>query len=160
MATNKPRLTLTLEPDVAAQVERLARLQGCPKSRVLAELLEGVGPVLAKVADTLELAMKVQKGARAGLAKALDEAEAELRPMLSAVVSAYDGLGRQIGEIADRLDAEGGGGADGRVQADGGPAAAQEVRQPRTDPRPVNTGVTDSRDRRTNPARSRPTRRP
>lgn len=143
MATNKPRLTLTLEPDVAAQVERLARLQGCPKSRVLAELLEGVGPVLAKVADTLELAMKVQKGARAGLAKALDEAEAELRPMLSAVVSAYDGLGRQIGEIADRLDAEGGGGAVGRDQAAGGPAAAREVRQPRLDPRSVNTGVTD-----------------
>jgi hypothetical protein len=143
MATKKPRMTLTLEPEVAAQVERLARLQGCPKSRVLTELLEGLGPVLAKVADTLELAMKVQKSAKAGLARALDETEAELQPMLSAVISAYDGLGRQIGEIANRLDTEGGGGVGGRGDADEGPAAAQEDAQRAPDPRPVNTGVTD-----------------
>lgn len=158
MSTNKPRLTLTLEPDVAAQVERLARLQGCPKSRVLTELLEGIGPMLSKVADTLELAMKVQKSAKAGLARAVEETEAELQPMLAAVISAYDGLGRQIGEIANRLDEEGGGGACGRGDAAVGPAAAQEDAERAPDPRPVNTGVTHPRKPTPQP-RSRPARR-
>lgn len=158
MSTNKPRLTLTLEPDVAEQVERLARLQGCPKSRVLTELLEGVGPVLAKVADTLELVQRVQRGARVGLAQALEDTEAELQPMVAAVLSAYDGLGKQIGAIADRIEAEGG---TGQASAQPGLAGGDLAPAPATpDPRPVNTGVTQPRNRGTNPARIRPTGRP
>lgn len=158
MSTNKPRLTLTLEPDVADQVARLARIQGCPKSRVLSELLEGVGPVLAKVADTLELMQRVQKGARVGLARALDEAEAELRPMVSAVLEAYDGLGEQIGAIADQIEAEGG---PGRATAQPGVAgAALGPESVSSDPRAVNTGVTAPRNRGNNPSRPRASRRP
>lgn len=157
MSTNKPRLTLTLEPDVADQVARLARIQGCPKSRVLSDLLEGVGPVLAKVADTLEMVQRVQKGARAGLARALDETEAELQPMVAAVLAAYDGLGKQIGAIADRIEAEDG---PGLVPAQPGPArAVLGAESASSDPRPVTTGVTAPRNRGNHLPRPRPIRR-
>ncbi|MBE0600137.1 MAG: hypothetical protein IH568_02380 [Burkholderiaceae bacterium] len=143
MPTNKPRLTLTLEPEVAAAVDRLARLQGCPKSRVLTELLAGLGPILTKVADTLELAMRAQAGAKEGLRRAVDQAEAELQPMVAAVIAAYDGLGQQIGEIAERLEGDGEGqrcdGAESRRRA---LAPAVEPSRSRKDPRPVTTGVT------------------
>ena len=156
MSTNKPRLTLTLDPELADAVERLARVQGCPKSRVLTELLQEAGPVLRKVADTLELAMKVQKGAREGLRRAVDETEAELRPMLSAVISAYDGLGQQIGEIADQLEAAAG--AQVRepqplaAAAEQGTGAGARVRK---NPRAVNTGVTDQTERAASKGKSR-----
>src|SRR3990172_5702969 len=103
MSTTKARLTLTLEPDLAAVIERLAIAQSCPRSRIVTEMLSELVPILEKVATTCELAMRAQKGAKEGIARAMDKAEAELAPMLAAVISAYDGLGQQIGDIAERI---------------------------------------------------------
>ena len=146
MSTTKARLTLTLEPDLAAVIERLAMAQSCPRSRIVTEMLNELVPILEKVATTCELAMRAQKGAKEGIARAMDKAEAELAPMLAAVISAYDGLGQQIGDIAERIEGEGEGQRrDGAQPRRGALAPARSAASALTDPRTVTTGVTDTK---------------
>ena len=81
MATDKPRITITLEPEEHATLQRLAKLQGGSMSGILREFMGEVMPILAKVADSLELAKRASSDARAKFVRAAEEAEEELRPI-------------------------------------------------------------------------------
>ena len=65
MATEKPRITITLEPEQHAVLRRLAELQGGSMSRIVSEFLGEVTPILSQVADALELAQRASSDARA-----------------------------------------------------------------------------------------------
>ena len=56
MATKNPRLTITLTPSLAAQLRRLSELTGNSQSSLIAELLDGSGPVFDKMIQVLEAA--------------------------------------------------------------------------------------------------------
>ena len=56
MATKNPRLTITLQPSLAAQLRRLSELTGNSQSSLIAELLEGSGPVFDRMIKVMEAA--------------------------------------------------------------------------------------------------------
>jgi len=60
MPTTHPRINLTVTPDLYATVDRLARLSGQPKTRVILDLLEPAAPFLNEVANLLETAQSLK----------------------------------------------------------------------------------------------------
>lgn len=146
MATDKPRITITLEPDQHAVLRRLAGLQGGSMSRIVSELLAEVTPVLERVCESLELAKRAQAGVRANLRRVAEEAEEDLKPLAEMARNQFDlfalelerlvqaGAGKQPDEpdAGDRVrDRRGRAGAG--ADAEGEEAAS---------PRPVITGAT------------------
>ena len=56
MTTQNPRLTITLQPTIAAQLKELSRLTGNSQSSLIAELLDGSSAVFARVIQVLTAA--------------------------------------------------------------------------------------------------------
>lgn len=75
MATTKPRVNLTLEPEHYAILTRLAKVQGTSRARIINELFKEVVPQLESVVVTLEQA-------KAAAEKLTPEAKARLRTMM------------------------------------------------------------------------------
>lgn len=146
MATDKPRITITLEPDQHEVLRRLAGLQGGSMSRIVSELLAEITPVLERVCESLELAKRAQAGVRANLRRVAEEAEEDLRPLaemarnqfdlfageLQRLVEAGEGRQQEAPDAGDRP-------SDRRRRADGGADAEGAEAQ---SPRPVITGAT------------------
>ena len=57
MTTKNPRLTITLEPALAAQIKRMSELTGNSQSAIISELLDGSAPVFERVIKVLEAAL-------------------------------------------------------------------------------------------------------
>ena len=146
MATDKPRITITLEPDQHDVLRRLSGLQGGSMSRIVSDLLAEVTPVLERVCESLELAKRAQAGVRANLRRVAEEAEEDLKPLAEMARNQFDlfalelerlvqaGEGKQPDEpdAGDRVrDRRGRAGAG--ADAEGEEAAS---------PRPVITGAT------------------
>lgn len=147
MATDKPRITITLEPDQHVVLRRLAGLQGGSMSRIVSELLAEVTPVLERVCESLELAKRAQAGVRANLRRVADEAEEDLRPLAEIARNQFDLFAAEVqrlvdaGEGSQREDPNAGGPAGDRLgRAGAGPDAEGAEAQ---SPRPVITGATE-----------------
>jgi len=138
MATDKPRITITLEQADHETLMRLAKLQGRPMSSILRELVGEVSPILARVADALEVAQRASSDLRANFVKAASDAEEELRPIVQAVRSQFDMFASEIQRAVD--------GAKAGATSGDGPGAAGRAREvaPASSPRPVITGATGS----------------
>lgn len=54
MPSQKPRVALTLPDDLNAVFERIAELQGVPKTKVILELLTAYQPILEETLKALE----------------------------------------------------------------------------------------------------------
>lgn len=90
MATDKPRITITLSPEQHFVLKRLATLQGGSMSRIVTDLLGEVTPVLSRVCDTLEVAKRAQEGVRLNLRRAAQEAEEDIRPLAEIARNQFD----------------------------------------------------------------------
>ena len=67
MPTKNPRLTITLNPELAAQLRRLSQLTGSSQGALIGELLEGSSDVFVKIIATLEAAQKAAVSMRGQL---------------------------------------------------------------------------------------------
>lgn len=128
MATDKPRITLTLEPEWHDVLSRLAALQGRPMSKVIGELLQEIMPILSRLTSALEEVQRANVDAKLKFLEGADRAERELMPIVDAVRSQLYLF------LAGARDA-GGDPAGGVVPAD--------LDQPES-PRPVITGAMNS----------------
>lgn len=91
MATNKPRLTITLEPGHHEVVSDVAKLRGVSKSTIVTEMLGASIPALERVAKLLRALQAAQSGGYVeDFAKNLDEAEKTLAPLLAAALEQMD----------------------------------------------------------------------
>ena len=54
MPSQRPRIALTVPPDLDDILSRLNELTGTPKTKLIIEMLEQYAPVLEKVVDMLE----------------------------------------------------------------------------------------------------------
>ena len=61
MPSRKPRVALTLPDDLNAVFERIAELQGVPKTKVILELLAAYQPILEEALKALEKLRKTRK---------------------------------------------------------------------------------------------------
>lgn len=128
MPTAKPRLILTLEPNLYRTISRLAELQGAPKARFVSELLETIHPPLMRTVALLEAARDAPSHVKRGLVRVLEGVETDLS------AAAGDGLGQLdwlIGVVPGAVEGSAG------VCPEGGVDSPPKGKNPR----PSNTGV-------------------
>ena len=113
MGTNKPRVSVTLEPEQHDVLARLAALEGRSIGSLVRELVDAVEPGLRRTVELGEAYQQATTGARDALRRAVTEADED-------VTQGLDQLEDSALELLSRIDS---------VLASGG------------DPRPVITGV-------------------
>lgn len=129
MATDKPRITITLEPEWHDVLSRLSVLQSRPMSKLISELLQEIMPILSRLTGALEEVHRANVDAKLKFLEGADKAERELMPIVEAVRSQLD------------LFLAGAAAAGGDPARGVAPAAAANSAE---DPRPVITGVMNS----------------
>jgi hypothetical protein len=92
MPTLKPRITTTLTANTFEVIARMAKLQGVSRGSVVAELLESVGPVLARTVALLEAASDAPKQVRDGLRATVENTHDELFVVGGDVIRQMDWL--------------------------------------------------------------------
>lgn len=78
MATNKPRLSVTLPGNIYKTLSELSRLQGASMSSIIVDLLETVHPPLLRTVALLQAAHDAPQEVRDGLLSAFEGMEKEL----------------------------------------------------------------------------------
>lgn len=146
MATDKPRITITLEPEHYAVLQRMAKAQGGSMSRIVTDLVTELAPMLERVAVSLEAAAKAQQGMKASIRRAAEQAEEDMRPLLETARSQFDFFAAEMERLANSApevrpeppEAPPVAGAAGGGRRRGGKAQS---------PRPVITGATNPNGR-------------
>jgi hypothetical protein len=93
MTTQNPRLTITLQPSLAAQLRRLSQLTGNSQSSLISELLDGSAPVFDRLIRVLTAAEGAKASLRGHLAMDMAEAQARVEKQLGLDLDALgDGL--------------------------------------------------------------------
>lgn len=131
MATDKPRITITLTEEQYSVLQRLSTLQKVPKARIVTDLVAEVTPVLEKVADALSVAMNAQENVKVNLRRVVEEAEQDFRPIVSQVLNQFDMFADHLQSLVHASEAETGP-TTGAAATDGGTGSS---------PRPVITGA-------------------
>lgn len=87
MATTKPRITISLEPEQYALLQRLSSLKGGAKSTIITDVLGAAMPALQRTADLLEAMERAKRGDYLDdFVASLDKAEQSLAPLLAAAL--------------------------------------------------------------------------
>lgn len=99
MPTAKPRLSVTLQPQMYATVAEIASIRRVSMSSVVSEYLDAAAPVLERTATILAAVDAKMKAARSGMdsdmeayRRNLEEAEKALAPMLASALGTLDGI--------------------------------------------------------------------
>lgn len=92
MTTEKPRLTISLDPEMSQSLRRLSELTGNSQSSMISEMLSGSAPIFEKMIRVLEAA-EVAKGAIKGrVTRGLDEAQTKFEKALGLSMVGFDEL--------------------------------------------------------------------
>jgi hypothetical protein len=83
MATAKPRVSVTLDPDLHAALRELAALNGESLSAVIGGLLEALAPTVLRVVEAGRQFQALSNDMQDQVRKTFTEAEAEISPALS-----------------------------------------------------------------------------
>lgn len=90
MATQKPRITITLEQDVYDTIRGLSDVQGVTMSGLVSEFLTMVNPVQQKVLKAAKKAQSLSVESKAGMVSSLEASEAQLTEMLGPLLALMD----------------------------------------------------------------------
>lgn len=131
MATTKPRITITMDQPDYDVVQRLAKLQGKPMSKVVTELMTEIVPLLSKVADSLSVAMNAHANVKQKMLQAAEQAERDMQPVLAQAINQFDLFANQLASVFEGDSAAAA--PDAAASAAGGGDAPS--------PRPVITGA-------------------
>lgn len=85
MPAKNPRLTITLQPVIAAQLRRLSELTGNSQSSLISELLDGSTAVFDRVIRVLEAAEEAQRSIKGSLAQGLGMLNRRLKSSLGSL---------------------------------------------------------------------------
>lgn len=88
MPAKNPRLTITLEPAVHAQLRRISQLTGNSQASLISDLLTGTGPVFQRLINVLEAANDAKAALRGQLAKDLHLAQAKIEESIGGGLAA------------------------------------------------------------------------
>lgn len=92
MATQKPRITVTLEQDVYDTIRGLSDAQGCTMSGLISEFLSMVNPVQQRVLQAVKKAQSLNAESKADMVASLEVSEAQLTEMLGPLLALMDQL--------------------------------------------------------------------
>lgn len=90
MATSKPRLNLTLEPQLYALLKKLSEQQRASMASIVVDLIQTVAPVLERVCVAVEAAQNAQASVKENLVRTAEEAESHLGPMMAEAMGQLD----------------------------------------------------------------------
>ena len=90
MPTKNPRLTITLEPLLSAQLRRISELTGDSQSKLISEILEGSAEVFARVITLLEAAKSATAEMRGKAMVELGAAQTQIEGQLGLVLETFD----------------------------------------------------------------------
>jgi len=85
MATTKPRVSVTLDPEMYAQLRDLARLNGESLSAVIGGLLHAVAPTVYRAVEVGRQFQRLSEGMQAQIRAQFTDAEIEIGPALQAL---------------------------------------------------------------------------
>ena len=102
MPAKNPRLTITLQPSLAAQLRKLSELTGNSQSALIGELLEGSGPVFDRMIQVLEAAKTAKESMRGKLADDMEQAQIKMEGALGVVMEGFDQI---TGSLLDEAEA-------------------------------------------------------
>lgn len=129
MATTKPRITITLEPEVYDLFKGLSEAQGRPMARIISELLTEVSPPLQRTLSLLMAAKQAPKQVLEQLAANFEMAERDVKGMFGESMVQLDAL---LGDLQRGLET-------GDL---GGHPTKEDARENPSRPPSCNTGVT------------------
>lgn len=92
MATQKPRITITLDQDVYDTIRGLSEAQGCTMSGLVSEFLSMVNPVQQRVLQAVKKAQSLNVESKANMVSSLEASEAQLTEMLGPLLEMMDQL--------------------------------------------------------------------
>lgn len=98
MATEKPRITITLNPHVYATLKRMSELGGQSMSSIISELLDSVHEPLMRTVAFLDAAAQAPKQVKDGLRQSFETVERELYGVVGYSVAQMDWLTDQLGK--------------------------------------------------------------
>jgi hypothetical protein len=98
MATDKPRITITLSPYVYATIKRMSELGKQPMSSIVAELLDAVHEPLMRTVALLEAASEAPQQVKDGLRHSFHAVEREMYGALGYTFAQMDWLIDQLGK--------------------------------------------------------------
>lgn len=90
MPAKNPRLTITLQPSLAAQLRKLSELTGNSQSAIIGDLLEGTGPVFDRMIQVLEAAKTATQSMKGKLANDMEQAQTKMENALGVVMESFD----------------------------------------------------------------------
>jgi hypothetical protein len=90
MPAKNPRLTITLKPELAAQLRRLSQLTGSSQSSMIGEMLEGSGAVFDRMIQVLEAAETAKEAMKGKFAQDIGHAQTKMEKGLGIVVEGFD----------------------------------------------------------------------
>lgn len=102
MTAKNPRLSVTLQPSLAAQLRKLSELTGNSQSAIIGDLLEGSGPVFDRLIQVLEAAKTAKASMKGKLADDLEQAQGKMENALGIVMQGFDQL---TGSLLDEAEA-------------------------------------------------------
>ena len=88
MPAKNPRLTITLQPSLAAQLRKLSELTGNSQSGLIGDLLEGSGPVFDRLIQVLEAAQTAKDSMRGKLTQEMGAAQSKVEDALGMALKA------------------------------------------------------------------------
>ena len=92
MATQKPRITISLDRDVYDTIRGLSDAQGCTMSGLISEFLTMVNPVQQRVLQAVKKAQSLNVESKADMVASLEASEAQLTEMLGPLLALMDQL--------------------------------------------------------------------
>lgn len=92
MATQKPRITITLDQDVYDTIRGLSEAQGCTMSGLVSDFLSMVNPVQQRVLRAVKKAQSLNVESKADMVASLEASEAQLTEMLGPLLALMDQL--------------------------------------------------------------------
>lgn len=133
MATLKPRITISLSPNVYATVKRMSQLGGQPMASIISEMLESVHDPLMRTVAFLEAAADAPQQVRDGLRTSFEKVERDLYGVAGYTVSQMDWL-------TEKIKGGGVGNGGGDAPAAHRPSPKSQPAAGRVDPHSVTRG--------------------
>ena len=150
MPTANPRLTITLQPTLAAQLRRLSQLTGNSQSALISELLDGSTEVFDRLIKVLEAAEVAKESFKGGVARDMQDAQQRVEQQLGLTLEFGEKTAADLVEVVEKIKRRKAKGGQGGLARDARPAPASAVVTPSS-----NRGVRSDRKVSKTPTRSR-----
>ena len=90
MPAKNPRLTITLQPSLAAQLRKLSELTGNSQSALIGDLLAGSGPVFDRLIQVLEAAKTAKASMKGKITEDMQAAQAKVEGAFGMALEGFD----------------------------------------------------------------------